>query len=127
MGIFFGKMTSVWNWRDSYYFISGHCSSLFQCFPVSVTLCYITINQNSRKNWNNWNMVLKWVNHLITLFNTSFKSINAKTRTTVTKRPGEINPFQISIPFLHPLKTSENLSFSDVFWGYKMKHWPEMS
>ena len=38
-----------------------------------------------------------------------------------------INPFQANTPFLYPLKTSENLWFSDVFRGYiRMEHWPEM-
>ena len=30
-----------------------------------------------------------------------------------------INPFQANVPFLYPLKTSENLWFSDVFRGYR--------
>ena len=30
-----------------------------------------------------------------------------------------INPFQTNAPFLYPLKTSENLQFSDVFRGYR--------
>ena len=30
-----------------------------------------------------------------------------------------INPFHVHIPFLYPLKTSENLKFSDVFRGYR--------
>ena len=29
------------------------------------------------------------------------------------------NPFQANVPFLYPLKTSENLWFSDVFRGCK--------
>ena len=31
-----------------------------------------------------------------------------------------INPFSTNVPLLHPLKTSENLWFSDVFSGYKI-------
>ena len=40
-----------------------------------------------------------------------------------------VNPFQPNVPFLYPLKTSENQRlkkwFSDVFWGYKngLKNW----
>ena len=30
-----------------------------------------------------------------------------------------INPFSTNVPFLLPLKTSENLQFSDVFVGYR--------
>ena len=30
-----------------------------------------------------------------------------------------INPFYANVPFLYPLKTSENLWFSDVFRGYR--------
>ena len=29
------------------------------------------------------------------------------------------NPFQANVPFLYPLKTSENLWFSEVFRGYR--------
>ena len=29
-----------------------------------------------------------------------------------------VNPFHANFPFLYPLKTSENLWFSDVFRGY---------
>ena len=32
-----------------------------------------------------------------------------------------INPFQATDPFLYPLKTSENLWFSDVFKGYRKR------
>ena len=31
----------------------------------------------------------------------------------------KINPFQANVPFLYPLKMSENQRFSDVFRGYK--------
>ena len=31
----------------------------------------------------------------------------------------KINPFQANVPFLYPLKISENQRFSDVFRGYK--------
>ena len=34
----------------------------------------------------------------------------------------EINPFLPNVPFLIPLKTSENLWFSDVFRGIKREH-----
>ena len=30
-----------------------------------------------------------------------------------------INPFHANVPFLHPLKTSENQRFYDVFMGYR--------
>ena len=30
-----------------------------------------------------------------------------------------INPFSTNVPLLYPLKTSENLQFSDVFRGYR--------
>ena len=40
-----------------------------------------------------------------------------------------INPFHAIVPFLYPLKTSENLLFSDVFrgggGGIEMGHWRE--
>ena len=39
------------------------------------------------------------------------------------------NPFQANVPFLYPLKTSDNLWFSDVFrggGGIEKKHWHEM-
>ena len=32
-----------------------------------------------------------------------------------------INPFSINVPLLYPLKTSENLRFSDVFRGYRSR------
>ena len=31
----------------------------------------------------------------------------------------DINPFLVNIPFLNPLKTSENRNFSDVFKGFR--------
>ena len=31
----------------------------------------------------------------------------------------QINPFQLKVPYLHPLKKSENQYFSDVFRGYR--------
>ena len=34
-------------------------------------------------------------------------------------RTNNINPFLSNVPFLHPLKTSGSLWFSDVFRGYK--------
>ena len=30
-----------------------------------------------------------------------------------------VNPFSTNIPFLYPLKASENLWFSNIFRGYK--------
>ena len=37
------------------------------------------------------------------------------------------NPFSTNVPLLYPLKTSENLSFSDVFRRYRsgalVEHW----
>ena len=27
--------------------------------------------------------------------------------------------FQTNVPFIYPLKTSESLWFSDIFWGYR--------
>ena len=32
-----------------------------------------------------------------------------------------VNPFSTNVPFLYPLKTSENRRFSDVFRGYRKK------
>ena len=40
-----------------------------------------------------------------------------------------INPVQSNVSFLYPLKTSENLWFSDVFRGYRiieMEHWAKI-
>ena len=34
-------------------------------------------------------------------------------------RSMSINPFSTNVPLLYPLKTSENLRFSDVFRGYR--------
>ena len=36
------------------------------------------------------------------------------------------NPFHATGIFLYPLKTSENLWFSDIFKGYRKKLWHEM-
>ena len=33
--------------------------------------------------------------------------------------PSKIKLFQPNVPFLNPLKTSENLWFSDIFRGYR--------
>ena len=35
------------------------------------------------------------------------------------------NSFHANVPFLYPLKTSENQRFSDVFRGIEMGHWPK--
>ena len=37
-------------------------------------------------------------------------------------KPSCFNPLLPGVPFLYPLKTSENLRFSDVFRVYKRKH-----
>ena len=37
-----------------------------------------------------------------------------------------IDTFQVDVPFLYPLKTSEKHSSSNVFWGYKNAHWSEL-
>ena len=34
-----------------------------------------------------------------------------------------LNPFSANVPLLYPLKTSENLRFSDVFRGYRVEYW----
>ena len=31
----------------------------------------------------------------------------------------QINLFQVDVPFLYALKTTENLYFSDIFMGYR--------
>ena len=36
-----------------------------------------------------------------------------------------IKPFHANVPFLYPLKTSENLLFSDASRGIEMEHWRE--
>ena len=38
-----------------------------------------------------------------------------------------IKPFWSSVPFVYPLKTSENLWFSDVFRGIGMQHWAKIN
>ena len=38
------------------------------------------------------------------------------------------NPFQASVPFLYPMKTSDNLcGFLMFSRGIEMEHWPKMS
>ena len=34
-----------------------------------------------------------------------------------------LNPFQVSAPLLYPLKTSENLWFSDILVGIEIEQW----
>ena len=36
-----------------------------------------------------------------------------------------INPFHANVPFLHPLKMSENQTFSDIFLDMEIGHWRE--
>lgn len=40
-----------------------------------------------------------------------------KERENLNKKVNRIDPFQANVPFLKPIKTSENQGFSDVFWG----------
>ena len=47
-----------------------------------------------------------------------YKFSNKKYRTT-NKLSFAINPFQDNVPFLYPLKTSENQRFFDVLRGYR--------
>ena len=37
-----------------------------------------------------------------------------------------VDPFHFNVLFLYPLKTSENLWFSDVFRGIETGHWRKM-
>ena len=36
-----------------------------------------------------------------------------------------INPFHANVPFLYPLKMSENQRFSDIFGDMEIGHWRE--
>ena len=45
------------------------------------------------------------------------------TQFYITARSIRINPFHTNVPFLYPLKTSENLWFFDVFRGYRYGIW----
>ena len=36
-----------------------------------------------------------------------------------------LNPFKVNLPFVYPLKPSENQRFSDVSEGMHMEHWIE--
>ena len=36
-----------------------------------------------------------------------------------------INPFHANVPFLYPLKMSENQTFSDIFLDMEIGHWRE--
>ena len=38
----------------------------------------------------------------------------------------KINPFQTNVPFLYPLKMSENQRFLTFSGGIKREHWPEI-
>ena len=40
-------------------------------------------------------------------------------RDLKTNKNSNINPFLANVPLLYPLKTSENLRFSDVSRGYR--------
>ena len=37
-----------------------------------------------------------------------------------------INPFRGNVPYIYPLKTSENQRFLIFSGGMKSEHWPEM-
>ena len=45
--------------------------------------------------------------------------VDTNSRFYVNFHYGQFNPFLSNIPFIYPLKTSENKRFSDVFRGYK--------
>ena len=47
-----------------------------------------------------------------------FVSLSVWTYLFLKKKHG-VKPFSTNIPFLYPLKTSENLRVSDVFRGYR--------
>ena len=48
-----------------------------------------------------------------------FKKISCWAYLLLHNISGDINRFQANVPFLYPLKTSENLQFSDVFRWYR--------
>ena len=52
---------------------------------------------------------------IITLILTRLQLHNAFIQTN----KNILNPFAPNAPFLYPLKTSENVTFSDVFRGYR--------
>ena len=45
------------------------------------------------------------------------------TQFYITAQSIRINSFHTNVPFLYPLKTLENLWFSDVFRGYRNGIW----
>ena len=37
-----------------------------------------------------------------------------------------VNSFEVNVPFLYPLKTSENQGFPTFPGGIEREHWPQM-
>ena len=59
----------------------------------------------------------------VNIFHTSLESVSLN----VYKTPHtSFNPFQANVLFLYPLKTLEDLWFSDFLGGIEMEHWIEI-
>ena len=63
--------------------------------------------------WSSWMSINRYIHKYTASFNKKVYFGN------VIKHKWNLNSFSTNIPFLHPLKTSENLRFSDVFRGYR--------
>ena len=50
---------------------------------------------------------------------------NEKKKMKIISPVIPINPFHANVPFLYPLKMSENQRFSDIFEDMEIGHWRE--
>ena len=63
---------------------------------------------------------------LLVLHGCFSRFLNCTNSCTIEQGNSNIlNPFQANVPFLYPLKTLENLPFSDVFRWYRKGKWPK--
>ena len=83
----------------------------------------LTIKIPERRRWH----ICTYFTPCSSVFIVNFEKVDAGRANAVNllkvssnyNKTTLINPFQANIPFLYPLKTSENRSFSDVFRGYR--------
>ena len=123
---------SLYIWRSS----NKHCPDLphfihwFFLYPLktSENPWFSDIFRGYRKKPVVWNGVIYLFSVLVKCLLISSSYLYGFPTSTTCSMPN-INPFQVNVPFLHPLKTSENRRFSDVFRGYRKGTlaWNELS
>ena len=67
-----------------------------------------------------------WLFNVSLCFSGRLFSRNFQSFLRIFKKECMLKPFKPNVLFLHRLKNSENLRFSDVFRGIEIEHWAKM-